>query len=209
MARAKTGLFLPVLATAGLVAYFGVDTVVSAVTDAFDGSDPVLLEYDGHRLLVGRDGVTKAKQCSAQVALDTRQCGDVKVVVIDAARMPFIARNIQLAWGDGITSILTRNSAKQPTNRAAACGSFVPKHGGSCDEYAFATTDEGGSGARTEEVPLREQRCQGGAITAGYAKAKIGQGDSFLVVISNPDKVATGPFGGSDVAAERVEQCAL
>lgn len=35
---------------------------------------------------------------------------------------------------------------------------------GSCDEYEFASTVEGGAGARTEEVPIREQNCQGATI---------------------------------------------
>ncbi|GAA3040490.1 NucA/NucB deoxyribonuclease domain-containing protein [Actinokineospora globicatena] len=209
MPRTMSGLLLSILAVAGIVAYFGPEAVIDTVTGAFENQEPVLIEDEGHQLLVGGDGEAKARQCTVTVALTTRQCGDVKVVVIDAAKMPFIARNIHLAWGEGQPSVLTRNSAKQPANRAAACGRFVPKNGGSCDEYSFATTDEGGSGARTEEVPLREQRCQGGTISSGYAKAKIGQGDSFLVVISNPAQVATTGFTGADVADEQVEQCAL
>ncbi|WP_146108338.1 NucA/NucB deoxyribonuclease domain-containing protein [Actinokineospora auranticolor] len=191
------------------MAYVGPAAVIDTVTGVFESRDPVLIEDEGHQLLVGGDGETKARQCTVLVALTTRRCGDAKVVVIDAAKMPFIARNIHLAWGEGQPSILTRNSAKQAANRAAACGKFVPKNGGSCDEYSFATTDEGGSGARTEEVPLREQRCQGGAISAGYAKAKVGQGDSFLVVIASPAQVATAGFAGADVADVQVEQCAL
>lgn len=207
--RTRSGLLLPLLAVAGLVAYFGLDTVTDAAGDLFGGNDPVIVEDNGHQLLAGGDGESKVRQCKAQVAMTTGRCGDVKVVVIDAAKMPFISRNIQLAWADGVPSILTRNSAKQAANRAAACGKFVPKYGGSCDEYSFATTDEGGSGARTEEVPLREQRCQGGAVTGGYAKAGIGQGDSFLVIIANLTKIATKPFTGADIADEPVEQCAV
>ncbi|MBM7774377.1 hypothetical protein JOD54_004581 [Actinokineospora baliensis] len=209
MPRTKSRLFLSVLVVVGAVAYFGPTEVLEAVTGLVGNDDPVLIEQNGRQLLVGGDGESKARKCTVEVALTRRVCGDVKVVVIDAGKMPFIARNIQLAWGGGHPSILTRNSAKQGANRAAACGSFVPKYGGSCDEYAFATTDEGGSGARTEEVPLREQRCQGGAISAGYAKAKIGQGDSFLVVIATPTAVAATAYTGADEAQEQVEQCAL
>ncbi|SDC77105.1 NucA/NucB deoxyribonuclease domain-containing protein [Actinokineospora iranica] len=209
MASTKTGMFLPLLVVAGLVAYLGVDQVADTVGDLFGGNDPVIVADDGLQLLVGGDGESTVKQCTPQVALTTRKCGDLKVVPIDAAKMPFISRNIQLAWSDGIPSILTRNSAKQAANRAAACGTFVPKYGGSCDEFSFATTDEGGSGARVEEVPLREQRCQGGAVAGGYAKAGVGQGDRFLVVIANPAKVATKPFTGADDAEEPVEECAV
>jgi hypothetical protein len=64
---------------------------------------------------------------------------------------------------------------------------------------------KGGAGSRTEEVPLREQRCQGGAVTAGYTKAAIAQGEDFLVVISHPDKIASKPFTGSDIAEDQAE----
>jgi hypothetical protein len=209
MARTKTGILLPLLAVVGLVAYFSLDKVTDTVDDLVGSNDPVIVEDNGYQLLVASDGESKVKKCTAQVALTTRKCGDLKIVVIDATKMPFISRNIQLAWSDGVPSVLTRNSAKQAANRAAACGKFVPKYGGSCDEYSFATTDEGGSDARTEEVPLREQRCQGGAVTGGYAKAGVGQGDNFLVVIANPQSVATKPYTGTDVAEDPVEQCAV
>src|ERR1044072_7889948 len=102
--------------------------------------------------------------------------------------MPFIARNISLAWGEGKDFILTRSAEPRKKNYDAACGSFEPQHrDGSCDEYPFATTVQGGTGARTEEVPAREQRCQGGTIRQAYRG--IGQGDDFLVVISNPGMV--------------------
>jgi hypothetical protein len=150
------------------------------------------------------DGRDKVKNCTAQQVLTERRCSDLKVLVISAERMPFIARNIQLAWGEGIPAVLTRNSAKQAANRAAACGKFVPKYPKeSCDEYAFATTDEGGASARTEGVPLREQRCQGGAVTGGYAKANIQQGEQFLVVIAHPASIASKPYVGDDIAEDQ------
>jgi hypothetical protein len=138
MAKTKTGLLLPLLAVAGLVAYFGLDTVTDTVGDLFGGNDPVIIEDNGYRLLVGSDGEAKVKQCTAQVALTTRQCGDVKVVVIDAAKMSFIARNIKLAWGEGQPAILHRESADSRAKRGKVCGSSFKKTypRGSCDEFA-------------------------------------------------------------------------
>ncbi|GLZ30798.1 hypothetical protein Lesp02_29870 [Lentzea sp. NBRC 105346] len=202
MARTKsgTGLFWPVVIVVGLMAVFGANTVIDTGKDLLGIGDEPASEY-----VTSPDGHGKTKTCTAAQVLNDRRCGDLKILVIDAKRMSFIGRNIQLAWGQGIPAVLTRNSAKQATNRAAACGSFVPKYGGSCDEYAFATTDEGGNGSRIEEVPLREQRCQGGAIAGGYSKAKIGQGDQFLVVISNPDKIAPTAFTGDDIAEDQAQ----
>ncbi len=75
---------------------------------------------------------------------------------------------------------------------------------GSCDEYEFASTVEGGAGARTEEVPIREQNCQGATIkNAYYSKPGIAVGEEFLVVITSPSKIAQEPFAGTDTAKEQ------
>jgi hypothetical protein len=201
--RTSSGLLLPILIVVGLVAVFGGSKVMDVISDIF-GSDTVILGEDDAQIMVAGDAEGKVRQCATVRLLNDRRCGPLKIVIISAERMPFIARNIQLAWGEGQPFLLHRNSAKQAANRAAACGRFVAKYpGGSCDEYAFATTDEGGAGARTEEVPLREQRCQGGALNAGYAKAGIQQGEEFLVVISYPSKIAQQAFTGPDVAEDQ------
>lgn len=76
------------------------------------------------------------------------------MVIMDAAKMSYIARNISLAWGEGKQSILHKDSAGRDGRYNTVCKRvFVKKYdNGSCDEYPFASTDEGGSGARTEEV---------------------------------------------------------
>lgn len=201
--RTSSGLLLPVIIVVGLVAVFGGSKVMDVISDIF-GGDTVILGEGDTQVMVAGDAETKVQECTTVRLLGDRRCGPLKIVVIDANRMPFIARNIQLAWGEGQPFLLHRNSAKQAANRAAACGTFVAKYpSGSCDEYAFATTDEGGARARTEEVPLREQRCQGGALNAGYAKAGIQQGEEFLVVISHPSKIATQAFTGPDIAEDQ------
>lgn len=60
----------------------------------------------------------------------------------------------------------------------------------------MASTAEGGSGARTEEVPRRENACQGGVYVRQYPP----DGERFLVVISRPDLIAAESFAGVDVA---------
>lgn len=121
--------------------------------------------------------------------------------------MPFIARNIQLAWREGKQFILHKSApGSEQERRAAACGPriFVAKFDqGSCDEYPFASTQEGGSGARIEEVPLREQNCQGGTLRQEYRRAQINEGTEFLVVITSPSMIATSAYAGVDIAKDQ------
>ncbi|HEY6289997.1 MAG TPA: NucA/NucB deoxyribonuclease domain-containing protein [Terriglobia bacterium] len=103
---------------------------------------------------------------------------------IDAQRMPNIARNVQSALDEGHPSILTRttNGDLINANRAAATEGFAGP--GSPDEYPFASTHEGGAGARVAGVPLNEQYIQGAVIRNFYAKFGIGEGDPFQVIVT-------------------------
>jgi len=53
------------------------------------------------QVLVADGAETEVAHCSADAVLAERQCGDLKVVIMDAAKMPYITRNIALAWGEG------------------------------------------------------------------------------------------------------------
>jgi hypothetical protein len=64
------------------------------------------------------------------------------------------------------------------TYPAAGAGEQSP------DEYPFASTYEGGSGAQVLGVPLAEQRIQGGSLSRFYQQNNIGDGDQFLVRVS-------------------------
>lgn len=133
--------------------------------------------------------------------INQRKCGDIKVLVVDANRMPFIARNTKLAWESGRPGILTMSRAKQDENRKVVCPRSFPKpNGGQCDEYPMAVTDEGGAKARAEEVPGRENSCQGGMYGAQYPKQ---EGEKFLVVIIHPEQIATVAFTGADIAKDQ------
>jgi hypothetical protein len=111
--------------------------------------------------------------------------GQLPILQIDANIMPNIARNIQAALDEGYPSVLTRemNRAQIRANRGEAIAGF---HGpGSPDEYPFASTQQGGAGARVASVPLAQQRIQGGVLSQFYQMYDIGQGDSFRVEITN------------------------
>jgi hypothetical protein len=104
--------------------------------------------------------------------------------VVDAKQTPAIADHVRAALAPGQPRVLTRASgARQRANRRAACGHWTRGSTLSCDEYPFASTLEGGRGASIAGVPRVEQRRQGGALRAFYAKARVRVGDQFLVVV--------------------------
>ena len=118
----------------------------------------------------------------------------IPVFVVDAERMPHIAAHILFAWkmSPPKPSLLHRASARQGRgNRRLACADFPPPvqpDDPECDEYPFATTREGGRGASIAPVPPVENRRQGGALSAFYAKERVRVGDPFLVVVKGDPK---------------------
>jgi hypothetical protein len=106
------------------------------------------------------------------------------IFVVDSKKTPAIADHVRTALAAGQPRVLTRASgARQRANRRAACGHWSRGSPLSCDEYPFASTLEGGRTARIAGVPKVEQRRQGGALRAFYAKERIRVGDQFLVVV--------------------------
>ncbi|WP_035280124.1 NucA/NucB deoxyribonuclease domain-containing protein [Actinokineospora spheciospongiae] len=198
--RTKGGALLPVIILVAAVAVFGGDKVVDTMTGLFTGGGRTILGEGDSRVMVATAAESDAKQCETPQMLADRWCGDLHVLLVDANKIPFIARNTQLAWESGRPGVLTMNRAKQDENRRIACPrSFSKKYGGQCDEYPMASTSEGGGGARTEEVPGRENSCQGGMYGAQYPK----DGQRFLVVIVHLDQIATEAFSGTDIAKDK------
>lgn len=206
VARGTKTSLLPLVLIVGALVIF-VEPVRDVAEDLVGGlfaSDPVIVGSGDYRLLVSGGSESDVEQCTPKAVIETKRCDDTKVVVINAGKMPFIARNIKSAWAEGQPANLTKDT---PGSRAAKyranCGSFKARFaGGSCDEYPFASTEEGGSGARTEEVPAREQDCQGGTLSTSYRYQRITTGDSFMVVISNPGSIASSGFKGADIAED-------
>jgi Deoxyribonuclease NucA/NucB len=184
--------------------------VVSDVLGGVTGHETVIIGEGETTAMVVSDVAPDLGDCSIQEIISTKRCDELKILVIDAAKMPYIARNIQLAWSEGRNYLLHRDASKNRRAKyEASCGSrsgFVVKYPGqgSCDEFEFASTAEGGTGARTEEVPIREQNCQGATIkNAYYTTPGIAIGEEFLVLIANPASIATEPFAGLDTAKEQ------
>ena len=104
------------------------------------------------------------------------------VFVVHTRRTPAIAAHIRAAQAAGKPAILHRVLPVPRDRRPGACRGW--RGPGSCDEYPFASTLEGGPGkASIAGVPLREQRIQGGDLLAFYRRHRIGNGDPFVVVV--------------------------
>jgi Deoxyribonuclease NucA/NucB len=104
------------------------------------------------------------------------------VFVVRVKRTPAIAAHIRTAQAAGKPAILHRAVPTPRDRRPGACRGW--RGPGSCDEYPFASTYEGGPGkASIAGVPLWEQRRQGGDLLGFYRRHRIGDGDAFVVVV--------------------------
>jgi hypothetical protein len=202
--KTKSGGLL--VAALAVVAVVAIPELRASVTDLFDsvtGGTELIGEGD-IQFMVASSASSEVHKCTPERELADEQCDDLKFVVMDAAKMPFVTRNISTAWQAGKPGVLTKDKAAEPANRRKVClPSFPRPHGGECDEFPFASTRQGGEGAQEHEVPSRENRCQGGTLRAKYATAGIGDGDDFLVVITHPSKIASGPYQGADIAEDQ------
>jgi hypothetical protein len=104
------------------------------------------------------------------------------VFVVSAKRTPAIAAHIRAAQAAGKPAILHRISPIPRDRRPGACRGW--RGPGSCDEYPFASTYEGGPGRSSiAGVPPSEQATQGGDLIGFYTRNRIGDGDAFVVVV--------------------------
>jgi hypothetical protein len=202
MASRTTTRLVVAAVLVGAVVYFApeaVDKVGGFLGDLVGANDAVIIGEGETALMVAANAEAKVVNCAPAIILSAKSCDGLRILVVDATKMPFIARNTKLGWESGLPAVLTMDRSKQRSNRRQACGKFTPSYGGQCDEYPMASTAEGGAGARREEVPERENLCQGGSYMHQYPS----DGERFLVVISRPDLIASGPFVGTDVAASQ------
>jgi len=111
---------------------------------------------------------------------------DIPTLEISRSKMSNIADNIEAALADGAPDILHREankSQKRKNRREALDGQKAEKPKHSLDEYPFASSKEGGSGARTAEVPQKEQDIQGGTISSFYRDNNIKDNDPYRVKV--------------------------
>ncbi|PWK83222.1 deoxyribonuclease NucA/NucB [Lentzea atacamensis] len=198
----KTGVLLPavVLAAAAVLVVPELGTRIGDTVSGWIGGVELVGEGET-QFMVAASASSQVSRCTPQKSLEEKACEDLKFVILDAAKMPFITRNVSTAWKAGHPGVLTKDSTRQADNRKKVClPSFPRPYGGQCDEYPFASSRQGGAGSQEQEVPARENQCQGGTLSTKYAAARIVDGDDYLVVITHPDKIAPGPFQGIDIA---------
>jgi hypothetical protein len=173
----------------------GVDEAIEFLADVTGTKDAADCGFEHDTKACGMTGLMLfpfgklGKLAKAMVVL--KRADDIAklpVLVVDAGRMPSIARNVQNALDAGHPGVLSRitDKAQIKGNRSAACKGFCGV--GSPDEYPFASTAQGGAGAWVSGVPLPEQRIQGGVMASFYAKYGIGDGDMFRVVVTGLPK---------------------
>ncbi|GES59952.1 hypothetical protein ATEIFO6365_0002028300 [Aspergillus terreus] len=98
----------------------------------------------------------------------------------------------QCRGGAGQQFTYDADKSKRPDRRKESGCSKTPcsdsslsysKFGNSCDEFPFASTKEGGSGARLRCVDSTENSSEGGQLSAFYGT--INDGDKFGITIEN------------------------
>jgi hypothetical protein len=130
--------------------------------------------------VVGEDGAIMGAEAAATDAADS----EVPTVVFSRAKAPEIGKNFDEAVNDGHPTTLNRVTSKiaRRANRRDALAGHTPAPAGqSLDEYPFASSSQGGAGARVAPVPAAEQNYQGGVLGSFYQNNGILDGDPFNV----------------------------
>jgi hypothetical protein len=107
-------------------------------------------------------------------------------IAFSKTHTPNIAENIENAQKNGAPKTLNRATSKseiRKNRREALRGLNAPDKGLSLDEYPFASSKQGGTGAFVKPVPVSEQNIQGGKLSSFYKKHKLGEGDEFDVEV--------------------------
>ncbi|WP_243766362.1 DNRLRE domain-containing protein [Streptomyces sp. GC420] len=126
-------------------------------------------------------------QCQEDQGLSEGECRDLPIFVVDGKRTPQIAINDASAIASGKPWLLhtMRDKAAAELNRELAGCKAAWTGPGSCDEYPFASTFQGGIGAQTMGVPKWENDQQGRDMSAFLSRNRMKRGDPFLVWVIN------------------------
>jgi len=137
------------------------------------------------------------KALFAACLLAAAPAASAQVITFDGVNLPCITYNIATAQNGGQPANLTRttNGQQIQQNRQQSCGPAAAtvaqlnqQHGAvvfSCDEYPFASSNEGGAGAQVMIVPLIENNIQGGQLAGFYNQNNIGNGGAYGVATQN------------------------
>ncbi len=140
--KTKGSLLLPtiVLVAAAMVVVPPLREQTLGLLDGLTGGTE-LVGTGETRFMVASSASSEVAACTPYQGLVDEQCDDLKFVIFDAARMPFITRNISTAWEAGKPGVLTKDSVAEVANRKEVClPSFPRLHGGECDEFPFGVS---------------------------------------------------------------------
>ena len=120
---------------------------------------------------------------AAVLVHNANPCGaELPELGISSSKYPDLAENIYHAQQAGHPSVLT-HGGNSMANRNAALQDVPNIRPWSRDEYPFASSMEGGSGAWVGHVFPSQQRAQGGLLSEFLRKQNIKPGDQYRVVI--------------------------
>ena len=115
-----------------------------------------------------------------------RACPTITFPCGPSSLMPNVCKNMRDAIKAGHPKQLHRTTDKAEIRKNrydSGCTKMVKPPGQSCDEYPFASSKEGGTGAKTMLVPRAENNMQGGLLSGFYRKNNIADGDCFNVQV--------------------------
>jgi RHS repeat-associated protein len=138
----------------------------------------------------------KARSVSIPAVVTATRSGQ-KVFLVSRSATPQIAAGTVAAFAAGKPgeagsgTNLTRGPGTEVARRAqrnlalsgARAAGIVAGRGQSLDEYPYASTLEGGTGAWVTPVPVTEQLTQAGLLTAFYTIERVGPGQQFVVIV--------------------------
>jgi RHS repeat-associated protein len=118
--------------------------------------------------------------------LAERKCR-IGICFFSFTQMPTVAAHMLIAqYLRGKPMLLSRASKEErDCNYNEACGSIPgPRPAGmNCDEYPFASSQQGGDGASMMYVLIGDNCRQGNALKTCYAREQIGVGDWYAAVV--------------------------
>ncbi|CAB4031408.1 Hypothetical predicted protein [Paramuricea clavata] len=121
-----------------------------------------------------------------ELFLEKRQpCPTITFPCGPGSPMPTVCLNMKTAIANGHPSQLHRitdRNAIAKNRRDSGCTRMPKPPGKNCDEYPFASSQEGGTGAQIMAVPIRENSMQGGLLGGFYRSQGIGDGDCYNVI---------------------------
>lgn len=138
-------------------------------------------------IIVQSVGVPEASTSQA-ITATVEESSTLPIYYVYKSRTPAIAEHTLSAFKNGHSQILTYLGPSSPQtriNRARNCNTNIPRRSGTeCDEYPYASTEEGGQfNSHIALVPVEEHRKQANDLRHFYSLNQLKQHDQFQVKV--------------------------